>query len=62
MQTEVNEPKEGDNFCIKQDGEDWAVVICDEEIIQTSLNGHSLRASALVSAAGQSRELGNREN
>ncbi len=35
MQTEINEPKEGDYFSIKKNGEDWPVVICDEEIIQT---------------------------
>ena len=35
MQTEINEPKEGDYYCIKKDGEDWPIVICDEEIVQT---------------------------
>lgn len=35
MQIEINEPKEGDYLSIKQDGEDWPIVICDEEIIQT---------------------------
>ena len=35
MQTEINEPKEGDYFCVKKHGEDWPVVICDEEILQT---------------------------
>lgn len=31
----INEPTEGDYLSIKQDGEDWPIVICDEEIIQT---------------------------
>ena len=35
MQTEINEPKEGDYFCIKKHAEDWPVMICDEEILQT---------------------------
>ena len=35
MQTDINEPKEGDYLCIKKNGEDWPIVICDEEIIQT---------------------------
>lgn len=35
MQTEINEPKEGDYFCTPKNGEDWPIVICDEEIIQT---------------------------
>lgn len=32
---QINEPKEGDYLCFKKDDEDWPVVICDEEIIQT---------------------------
>lgn len=35
MQTEINEPKEGDYFCTSKNGEDWPIVIGDEEIIQT---------------------------
>lgn len=35
MRLEVNEPREGDYLSIKQDGEDWPIVICDEEIIHT---------------------------
>ena len=35
MQTEINEPNEGDYFCVKKDKEDWPIVVCDEEIIQT---------------------------
>ena len=35
MQTEINEPTEGDYFTIKKDGEDWPIVICDEEIIRS---------------------------
>ena len=35
MQTEINEPREGDYYSVKKDGEDWPVVICDEEVIQT---------------------------
>ena len=35
MQTDINEPKEGDYFSIKKNGEDWPMIICDEEIIQT---------------------------
>lgn len=35
MQTEINEPKEGDYLSVKQDGEDWPILICDEEMVQT---------------------------
>lgn len=35
MRTEINEPKEGDYFTFKKNGEDWPIVTCDEEIIQT---------------------------
>ena len=35
MQFGINEPKEGDYLSIKQDEEDWPIVICDEEMIQT---------------------------
>ena len=34
MQIEIN-VNEGDYYSIKKDGEDWPIVICDEEIIQT---------------------------
>ena len=42
MQTEINEPNEGEYLCIKKDGEDWPVVICDDEFIKTFF-GHLLR-------------------
>ena len=35
MQTEINEPQEGDYFSIKKNGEDWPIVTCDEEMIRT---------------------------
>lgn len=35
MQNEINEPREGDYLSSKKDGEDWPIVICDEEMIQT---------------------------
>ena len=35
MQTEINEPQEGDYFTIKHNGDDWPIVTCDEEIIET---------------------------
>ena len=35
MQTEINDPKEGDYFSIEKNGEDWPIVICDEEVIHT---------------------------
>ena len=35
MQTEINEPQDGDYFTIKQNGDDWPIVTCDEEIIRT---------------------------
>lgn len=35
MQIEINEPKEGDYLSVKQDGEDWPILICDEEMVQT---------------------------
>ena len=34
MHTEINEPKEGDYLSYKQEGEDWPIVICDEEMAQ----------------------------
>ena len=35
MQTKINEPKEGDYLSLKQDEEEWPILICDEEIIHT---------------------------
>ena len=46
MQTEINEPKEGDYFCVKKHGEDWPIVICDEEILQTFFANHPRPLSA----------------
>ena len=56
MQTEINEPKEGDYFSIKRDGEDWPVVICDEEIIQTSFSSLSRPEGARRADGTWSRE------
>ena len=51
MHTEMNEPREGDYCTIKRDGEDWPVVICDEEVIQTFFT-HSLRPTSARKADG----------
>lgn len=46
MHTEINEPKEGDYFTIKQDGQDMPIVICDEAMVQTFFARSSRPGSA----------------
>ncbi len=40
------EVKAGDLWCIKENGEDWPVVICDEEIVQKFSKGKPRPANA----------------
>ena len=51
MNTEINEPNEGDYYCVQNTREDWPVVICDEEIIQTFFS-QSLRPEGARQADG----------
>lgn len=42
----LNEVKPGEYWCVRKDGEDWPVVICDEEIVQKFFKGKPRPANA----------------